>query len=80
MHHRIRPYLGTLIYFYGAAVGIGSAVLWLYVIAPGRSLWLVGAAATACSMLLIGVTAAAHRARHPRRRAHARPRPVRKAV
>ena len=87
MHYRIRPFLGHLAYIvYGAAVGIASAVLWLYVILPGRALWLVGAAATACALLLIAATAAARaqRARQTRgrrRRAHARPRPhARRAV
>lgn len=76
--HRIRPFLGQFPYiFYGAAVGIGSAVLWLRVLTPGRPLWLVGAAATACALLLIAATAHARRSRTPRpgRRAHARPHP-----
>jgi len=77
MHHRIRPLLGHLAYtLYGAAIGIGSAVLWLRVLTPGRPLWIIGSGATACAVLLVAATAWARRARQPRsrsgRRAHAR--------
>lgn len=79
MHDRIRPYLGTLAYsLLGAAIGTASAVLWWYVIAPGQSRWLIGAAATACATLLLAVATQTHRIRRPRarRRAHARTRPT----
>jgi len=82
MHHHIRPRLGqlpTILYGtgIGTVIGIGSAVLWMYVIAPGQSLWLIGASATACATLLTAASAGARRIRRPRparthRRAHAR--------
>lgn len=80
---RIRPRLGQLAYIaYGTAVGIGSAVLWLRFLTPDSPLWVAGAAAVSCGMLLVTLTALTHRARRPRagRRLHARPRPPRKAA
>lgn len=79
--HRIRPHLGLILYtVLGATVGIGSALIWLYVLAPytwrGWVLMLVFAGATAM-VILAALAWAQHWLRRPKphRRAHARPHP-----
>jgi len=83
--NRIRPYLGHLAYgLLGTLAGTAACLFWLYLLRGRFSHgWYALAIAGAAAMLLVlAVELAAtagrdwwFRRRHPRRRAHARPRP-----
>ncbi|KPC68109.1 hypothetical protein ADL27_57240 [Streptomyces sp. NRRL F-6602] len=83
--HRIRPHVGLILYvLLGAAVGVGSALIWRYVLAPYRwPQWVLLVISLTTALLVLSALAEAqHRLRRPKhRRAHARPRPdTRKAA
>lgn len=78
----IRPHLGLIVWsLVGAAAGVGSVVAWLNILGP-HSLpqWAFGLIAGPTALLLLGLAAGLQRQRavrrRPRRRAHARPRPI----
>jgi hypothetical protein len=84
--HRIRPHVGLILYaLLGGTVGVGSALIWLHVLASYRwPQWVLLVVSLTTALLVLSALAEAQRrlrAPRQRRRAHARPRPdTRKAA
>ncbi|MFF7190550.1 hypothetical protein ACFZAR_36265 [Streptomyces sp. NPDC008222] len=77
----IRPHLGLILYsLAGAAVGVGSVLLWLALLRPYQvPFWAIGLIAVPTALLVLAGMAEAQRRhgnRRTRHRTHARPRPI----